>query len=162
MFLAVVLLTSILFSAVSCGSKTTDYSKDAAYAALFSEEDDDLTVELKNVLIAQNEAYNKGDAQGYYRLFNMEKDDLNFNIASFNSLRQTYKLSYTLENIHTAFINEDNAQALITMTSYAENSTTGEILYHYRSQVTYTLVNDDGWMVKEQSGEEMLDDLMEY
>ena len=150
--LTLIVLSAALLLLASCGgAAVTDYSANETYAAFFSEADDADTKQLKNVIIAHLEAYNNGDAEGYYELFDMERDDRNFNIAQFNSMRQTYTMTYTPEEIATAFINEDNAQALITMTCRCENSTTGEVVYYYRTTQTYTMVRDGAWRVTLQT-----------
>jgi hypothetical protein len=85
------------------------------------------------------------------KLFNMSKDDLNFNIAQFDAMRKTAVLTYAPESIDTAFINEDNAQALITMTCRCEDRNTGEVLYYYRTSTTYTMVRDGKWKITLQT-----------
>ena len=92
----------------------------------------------------------------------MEKEDLNFNVAQFNAMRQTCVLTYTPEEILTAFIDENNAQALITMTCRCEDTATGEVLYYYRTELTYTMVRDGKWKVTLQtpgSEEDLMDTL---
>ena len=149
--LLLVLALLLTVTSVGCASSAKSYENDAAYSHLFSETDDEGTKALKNVIIAQLEAYNSGDAEGYYALFNMEKEDLNFNIAQFQSMRQTANLTYTPESIVTAFIDENNAQALITMTCRAEDKTAGEVLYYYRTDMTYTMVRDGKWKITLQT-----------
>ena len=145
-------LSVLLLSAcIGCSQNAKSYENSEAYKHLFTEDDDAAAVALKNEIIAQLEAYNNGDADGYYKLFNMEKDDLNFNIAQFDAMRQTAILTYTPESIQTAFINEDNAQALITMTCRGEDRATGEVLYYYRTDMTYTMVRDGKWTVTLQT-----------
>ncbi len=141
----------MLLCCIGCSQSARSYESDAAYSHLFFQEDDDAARALKNVIIAHLDAYNTGDAEGYYALFNMEKEDLNFNVAQFQSMRQNAVLTYTPESIETAFINEDNAQALITMTCRAEDKTTGEVLYYYRTSTTYTMVRDGKWSVTLQT-----------
>ena len=141
----------LILCCIGCSGSKKSYENDAAYSHLFSDTDDAAAKELKNVIIAQLEAYNNGDAEGYYALFNMERDDLNFNIAQFQSIRQNAVLTYTPEAIQTAFVNEDNAQALITMTCRGVDKTTGETLYYYRTDMTYTMVRDGKWAVTLQT-----------
>ncbi len=150
----------VTLASVSCiGQSVHDYSGDERFAALFADGDNASVKELKNVIIAHIEAFNAGNAEEYFSLFGMERDDLNFNIAQFQSMRVSYTLTNTIESIHTAFINEDNAQALITMTCRCVNKETGEVAYYYRTELTYTLVRDGKWTVTLQDqGQE--DDLM--
>ena len=148
--LSAVLVLLLMLFAVSCGTEPS-YETTETYSHLFSAEDTDQVKSLKNVIIAQIDAYNMGDAEGYYALFDMEKEDLNFNIAQFSAIRQTAVLSYHPESIETAFIDENNAQALITMTCRAEDKTTGEVLYYYRTDMTYTMVRDGKWTVTLQT-----------
>jgi hypothetical protein len=64
----------------------------------------------------------------------------------------------------TAFVNEDNAQALITMTCRAEDKTSGEVLYYYRTDMTYTMVRDGKWKITLQtpgSEEDLMSSLTE-
>ena len=149
--LAFTLCTILLCTFMPGCSGTTDYSVQEEYKHLFTETDDPAARELKNVIIGHLTAYNAGDAEGYYALFNMEKEDLNFNIAQFQSMRQNAVLTYTPEAIQTAFINEDNAQALITMTCRGTDKATGETLYYYRTDMTYTMVRDGKWSVTLQT-----------
>ncbi len=148
-----VLLLACLLLIVSCGKNTvTDYSADSRYAALFTEEDTPEAKEMKNVVIDQFEAYNKGDAEGYYALFDMTKEDLQYNVAAFRNLRTACTMSDTIEEINTAFVNEENGQALITHICRAENTETGELLYYYRTETTYTMVKTDGvWKITLQT-----------
>ena len=148
--LLMLLASLLLLCCIGC-SGGHSYESDAAYSHLFIETDDDAAKALKNIIIAQLDAYNQGDAEGYYALFNMEREDLNFNVAQFTSMRQNANLSCTPESIDTAFINEDNAQALITMTCRAEDKATGEVLYYYRTTTTYTMVRDGKWTVTLQT-----------
>ena len=155
-------LSALLLLTAACSAKTTDYSVQDAYKGFFSEEDDANARELKNLLIAHLEAYNNGDAEGYFSLFAMEKEDLNFNVAQFDAMRQTCVLTYTPEEILTAFIDENNAQALIVMTCRCEDAASGEVLYYYRTELTYTMVRDGKWKVTLQtpgSEEDLMDTL---
>ena len=149
LLLAVLVLLPV-FYCFGC-TQSVSYETNDAYRHLFLETDDAAAKELKNVIIAQIDAYNTGDAEGYYALFNMEREDLNFNIAQFEAMRQTANLTYTPESIETAFVNEDNAQALITMTCRGEDKATGEVLYYYRTSMTYTMVHDKAWVVTLQT-----------
>ena len=141
----------LLLCCIGCSEDATSYDSMDAFSHLFTETDDEAAKELKNVIIAQFEAYNASDAEGYYELFNMEREDYNFNVAQFEAMRQNTDLTCTLESIETAFINEDNAQALITMTCLAEDKTTGEVLYYYRTDTTYTMVRDGKWTISLQT-----------
>ena len=106
--------------------------------------------ELKNVLIEQIEAINRGDAESYYQLFDMEKDDYNFNVAQMKSILNISRLTYTPEMIETAFLDDENAQARITMTCRADDTAAGETLYYYRTDITYTLVKNGSWKIVDQ------------
>ncbi|MBQ8578072.1 MAG: hypothetical protein IJ449_08965 [Clostridia bacterium] len=161
--LAGTILLAALFLSACSGEPEKDYSADSAYAAIFTEEDGAQEKELKNVLLAHLDAYNNRDAQAYYALFDMEKEDFNFNVAQLQNIWNAYHITYTPESIETAFINEDNAQALITMTCRGEDAATGEVLYYYRTELTYTLVRDGDWYVSQQqnSGEYDLMDTLE-
>lgn len=155
----IIIKRSILFTAAillllctfGCSVSGPSYENNPSYSHLFVDTDDAAAKELKNQIIAQLIAYNDGDAEGYYALFNMEKEDLNFNVAQFNAMRQTVNMTYTPESIQTAFINEDNAQALITMTCRGDDKSTGEVLYYYRTAMTYTMVRDGKWTVTLQT-----------
>ena len=142
-----VLSVLLILLCTACGDKTPDYSKNEAYSHLFSEDDTADAVSLKNVILAHLEAYNAGDAEGYFSLFDMEKDDRAFNVMQFEALRQTVDLTYTPEYVYTAFLNEDNAQALITVTCKATDKTTGEVQFYYRTDLTYTMVRDGKWKI---------------
>ena len=160
----IAILVSMLCLLSSCSGSSVDYSTDIRYQAIFSEGEDADTKALKNVILAHLEAYNAGDAEAYYSLFSMEKEDLNFNIAQFDAMRQSCVLTYTPEAIKTAFINENNAQAMITMTCRAEDLNTGEVLYYYRTDLTYTMVRDGKWKVTLQTPgaeEDLMDSLTE-
>lgn len=141
----------LLIACVGCSANGTSYENKDQYKHLFTDGDNAAAIQLKNEIIAQLEAYNNDDADGYYKLFNMSKDDLNFNIAQFDAMRKTAVLSYTPESIETAFINEDNAQALITMTCRCEDRNTGEVLYYYRTSTTYTMARDGKWKITLQT-----------
>ena len=136
---------------VGCNAAPKSYANHEAYSHLYEETDSEDAKQLKHVIIAHIDAYNNGDAEGYYELFNMEKEDLNFNVAQFASMRQNAILTYHPESIMTAFVNEDNAQALITMTCRAEDKTSGEVLYYYRTDMTYTMVRDGKWKITLQT-----------
>lgn len=146
---AVALAMTLL--AVGCNGTSKSYENNDTYRHLYEETDSEDAKQLKHVIIAHLDAYNNGDAEGYYALFNMEKEDLNFNVAQFAAMRQNAILSYHPESIMTAFVNEDNAQALITMTCRAEDKTTGEVLYYYRTEMTYTMVRDGKWKITLQT-----------
>lgn len=159
---AVTLALTLL--AVGCSGTAKSYENNEAYSHLYEETDSEDAKQLKHVIIAHLDAYNNGDADGYYALFNMEKEDLNFNVAQFNAMRQNAILSYHPESIMTAFVNEDNAQALITMTCRAEDKTSGEVLYYYRTDMTYTMVRDGKWKITLQtpgSEEDLMSSLTE-
>lgn len=152
--LSLLLLLSVTLC--SCGeSDVYDYSADSAYAAFFTEEDDAQSIEMKNLMLAHIDAYNRGDAETFYALFDMGKEDYNFNVAQMKAIAATCKVTYTPEEIVTAFINEDNAQAMITMTCKGEDLQSGEVLYYYRTDLIYTLQRDGEWRILEQqnSGE---------
>jgi hypothetical protein len=149
--LIITLTFLFLIVCVGCSGNAKSYENREDYKHLFAQTDDAAAIELKNEIIAQLEAYNNDDADGYYKLFNMSKDDLNFNIAQFDAMRKTAVLTYTPESIETAFINEDNAQALITMTCRCEDRNTGEVLYYYRTSTTYTMVRDGKWKITLQT-----------
>lgn len=160
-FLLTVLTACMILMLASCGAAYKDYTGNEDYKYLFSEDDDEWDVELKNALIGHIEAYNEANPEAYYEIFNMSDDDLAYNIASFRALSQACRMKYTLESIDTAFINEENAQALMTMIAEGEDPATGELMYRYRRVITYTLVkNGKKFIVKEQSDEEMVEDLM--
>ena len=146
----ILLALLLIFCCIGC-TQSVSYETSDMYGHLFLTADDAAAKELKNVIIAQIDAYNTGDAEAYYALFNMEREDLNFNIAQFEAMRQTSVLTYTPETIETAFINEDNAQALITMTCRGEDKATGEVLYYYRTSMTYTMVRDKTWAITLQT-----------
>ena len=149
-FLVAALALVLLMMTAGCSSRKS-YEGTEAYGHLYTESDSEETKQLKDVIIAQIDAYNTGDAEGYYALFNMEKEDYNFNVAQFQSMRQNADLSYMPESLETAFIDENNAQALITMICKAADSTTGEILYYYRTDMTYTMVRDGKWKITLQT-----------
>lgn len=156
--LCLCLLLSVLLTA--CRNNVTDYSTDTAYQAVFSSDDGVREKELKNVLIEQIEAINRGDAESYYQLFDMEKEDYNFNVAQMKSILNISRITYTPEQIETAFLDDENAQARITMTCRADDCTTGETLYYYRTDITYTLVKNGSWkIIEQQNGSEY--DLMD-
>lgn len=143
----------ILSVFVSCSKKAiTDYTAVDAYKTLFTDGEEARVTELKNVLIEHFQAYNTGDAKGYYTLFNMEKEDLNFNVTQLQSMQKNYQMTNTIESIETAFMNDDNAQALITMTCRADEKTSGAVLYYYRTELVYTMTKNGGqWKVTQQS-----------
>ena len=142
-----VLSVLLILVCTACGDRAPDYSKNEAYSHLYTDEDTADAVNLKNVIIAHLEAYNAADAEGYFALFDMEKDDRAFNIMQFESMRQTVDLTYTPESIYTAFLNEDNAQALITVTCKATDKATGAVQFYYRTELTYTMVRDGKWKI---------------
>ncbi len=146
-----ILVLLLTLCSVGCSAEARSYENDAAYGHLYEDGDSEDAKQLKHVLIAHLDAYNQGDAEGYYALFNMEKEDLNFNIAQFQAMRQNATLTYQPESIVTAFVDENNAQALITMTCRAEDKTTGEVLYYYRTDMTYTMVRDGKWKITLQT-----------
>ena len=149
----IILVTALalfLLMAAGCSSQTS-YEGTETYGHLYTESDSEQAKQLKHVIIAQINAYNTGDAEGYYALFNMEKEDYNFNVAQFQTMRQTVDLSYMPESIDTAFIDENNAQALITMVCKASDKSTGEVLYYYRTEMTYTMVRDGKWTITLQT-----------
>ncbi len=150
------LLALITMTFMACSKEAAhDYSADPSYAAFFSEADDAAAKEMKNLMLKHFEAYNAGDAETFYSLFDMEKDDFNFNVAQMKSIMSSCKITYTPEEIVTAFINDDNAQAMITVTCRGDDIQTGEVLYYYRTDITYTLQRNGEWKILQQqnSGE---------
>lgn len=153
-WLSVILCMLMLSTAlVSCSKKEIiDYASVDAYKALFTDGEEARVKELKNVLIAHFHTYNTGDAEAYYTLFNMEKEDMNFNVTQLQSMQKNYQMTNTVESIETAFMNDDNAQALITMTCRADDKKSGEVLYYYRTELVYTMTRNGGqWKVTQQS-----------
>ncbi len=152
----IVLITGLSLCLSACNREELhDYSQDDAYRMLFSETDNTAERDMKNRMIAHIASYNRGDAETFYALFDMEKEDYQFNVAQMKSILANCKITYTPEEIRTAFINEDNAQAMLTMTCKGEDVQTGEILYYYRTDITYTLRRDGEWKIitQENSGE---------
>ena len=81
-FFAVLL---IAFAAVAiCGcSEQADYSKSAAYEALFEADDSAAQKELKSFIIRQIERYNREDAEAYASGFDWEPKDRDAFVAQF-------------------------------------------------------------------------------
>ncbi len=158
----VLLLLSVLLVLSSCG-RVTDYSTDPTYAALFSTDASDAEKELTNCIIAQLAAYNSGDADGYYAMYDMTEDDRAFNVASYRSLWQLYEMTNTIEEIHTAWMDETHAQAQLVMDSRAVSRETEEELYHYQVETKYTLEKvGKHWKIQSQDGDQtILYDYME-
>ena len=150
-FLPCALAFLMLLSLIGCSDSAASYEANEAYQHLFAETDDADTKNLKNLIIEQIEAYNNGDAEGYYKLFNMEREDLNFNVSQFEAMRQNAILTYQVEDLQTAFIDENNAQVLLTMICRCDDRTTGEVLYLYRTDMTYTMVRDGKWAITLQT-----------
>ena len=157
LLLTICILAGTLFLA-SCGKQAAvDYSGDPAYQSLFEEGDDADAIELKNIIIAQILAYNAGDAETYYALFDMDKADRKFNIETDRAMRLNYDMTYTLLGLHTAFLDPINAQVLLTVECRAVDKTSGEMLYDTQTEFIYTLKKvKKKWKVFEQDkGEEV-------
>lgn len=146
-----VLLLVIPAALCACNEEQKDYSLDPDYEYLFSEDDSADAKELKNVIIAQTEAYNTGDAKAYYALFDMEENDRKFNIDTYKKMRKTYDMTYQLISLDTAFIDSNNGQIRLKLLGKAENRESGELLYYYETEYVYTLVKKENqWRIMEQ------------
>ena len=152
----IALCAILLLFSCSGMNKIPDYSGFEEYTSLFSGEDDELDREIKNAMIDHIRAYNEGNFEKYVSIFDMDSEDREFNLNTFQTLSQRYVLSFQLLSIDTATINEENGQAGMVLEAQAVDRETNETLYHTRYQVIYTLVKRDGvWIVAEQQkGEE--------
>ena len=140
----------------ACGG-VKDYPEHKDYIYLFSADDDDVTKELKNSLISQIVAYNKGDASTYYAPFEMEKEDLGFNIAEYKSLWNKYILSYHIEEMNCAFLDESNAQVELTLHAKASSRSDGTELYDYVMKTVYTIQKEGKtWKIITQSDSQIV------
>jgi len=156
-FFLIILLSFFIMTACS-DTQTTDFSQNEDYKQFFSDTDEALHIDLKNIVLSNIQAFNEGDAKAYCSLFAMIKDDSQYNEASFRDLRRIYHISYTVKNIHVAAVSNDNAQVLLNVLYQCESIETGEKVYLSENELTYTMQRRGGkWQVIEYKDQELAD-----
>ena len=150
-FFAVLL---IAFAAVAiCGcSEQADYSKSAAYEALFEADDSAAQKELKSFIIRQIERYNREDAEAYASGFDWEPKDRDAFVAQFQKTAKTVKAELTIGTLRAVVLdsNPDQAQGGALIRTVLTDKSSGEELDDHYNRVTYTMSRREGtWYITE-------------
>lgn len=160
-FLLIASMLVLMLTACS-GNKTTDFTQNENYKQFFSEKDDELNIELKNIVFTNIQAFNEGDAKTYCSLFSMTKDDSQFNEASFRDLRRLYDITYTVKDANATAVSGDNAQVVLTVLYSCKSLETGEVIYLSENELVYTMQRRGAkWILIEYKDKELAD-LTEY